>query len=103
DQPLIGSILCFFPIWVFGHELAIEVFGLLCVTTLPLTVCGKRQHLGLSSFRKLLLLFLVISEYLRVLAALILQAAQTDLRNRSEFSGFRQATAFLQQVRGSID
>ena len=72
------------------------------MTELPLAVCRQQHHLGLARLWKLLLLFLIIGQQLRVLTGLILQAPQPNLRDGPEFSGFRQGAALLQQARGFI-
>ena len=66
------------------------------MTELPLAVCRKQHHLGLARLWKLLQLFLIIGQQLRVLTGLILQPAESNLRDRPELSGFRQGAALLQ-------
>src|SRR4029077_8851516 len=77
-------------------------FSLLGVTKLPFTVCCEQQYLGLGGLRQVPLLLFVLCEQLRVLAGLILQTAQTSLRDRAEFSGFGKSPTFPQQSFRSI-
>src|SRR5436190_5226849 len=67
------------------------------MSELPLTICCKQQDLGLGGLGKLLQFFFVIGYQLCVLASLVLQPTQTDLRNRPEFSSLRKSATLLQQ------
>jgi hypothetical protein len=96
DQSLIRRVFRFLSIRIFGDNLSIKFFSFVGVIKLPLAVCGEQHHFGLGRLRKLFLLFLVISQQLRVLTGLVLQPAQSHLRDCPEFSGFRKASALLQ-------
>ena len=96
DQSLIRRLLRFLSIRILADNLAIKFFRFVGVTKLPLAVCGKQHHFRLGCFRKFVLLFLVIGQHLRVLAGLVLQPAQSHLRDGTESSGFWKASALLQ-------
>ena len=102
NQPLIVGVLCFLPVRILCNDLPVDVVRLFGMPQLALTVAHDQHHFRAHFLRELILPPFVFRQHFLVLTGLILQSKQSDLRNCTPATGFRQGTPFLQQTQGFL-